>query len=320
MMELRKKEMNFNGKSTITTAKIVLLILMLAIVPATAQNDRSTLPSRATATIVDTLGAATPTTKFSIFGSAGFVISESQFAGPEFSLTAPTTITEIGGFVNNCISIIAGVPQCPSPPPLVVQIRASINGVPDPSSIIASFVLSDDGDPLQVSYESVQPNFVLAPGTYYALFAPQRADSGGQLLSSASLPFLYLPGLTKIGFLDVTTGNTSTGLVFCAVRILGISFDVCIQDDSARGTLQINSTTGEYQFTSCDSGGFTISGTGTVTTRGSTITLQHFAADRRLVAQIDKTVKGNASVQFFPQGRTFTIIDRDVTNNTCACL
>lgn len=219
-MEWKKKEMNLIGQPTITAAKFVLLILVLAIVPATARSGGSQLPSTATATIVDTLGAATPTTKFSIFGSSGLGIHGSQFAGPEFSLTAPTTITEIGGFANNCISIIAGVPQCPSPPPFVVQIRAAINGVPDSSSIIASFVLSNDGDPFLVSYESARINFTLGPGTYYALFATQSADSGGFLLSGASSPFQYTAGTTKVGFLDVTTGNASAFLYPVAVRIV----------------------------------------------------------------------------------------------------
>lgn len=287
---------------------------MLVIIPATARSGRSQLPNSATATIVDTLGAATPTTKFSVFGSGGVSIFGSQFVGPEFSLTEPTTITEIGGFVNN------GVPENPSPPPFVVQIRAAINGVPDSSSIIASFALSNDGDPLLVSYESVQPNFVLAAGTFYALFATQSADSGGGLLGTASSPFQYTSGLTNMGFLDVTTGIASATVSYGAVRILGISatFNICIQDDSSGDLFRFNSTTGDYQFTNCS--GFTLSGTGSLIKKGSIITLQHYAADRRILARIDTSVnKGTVSIQVFSQGTTFTITDRNTANSTCAC-
>ena len=305
---------------TTITARFVLLILVLLIIPATARSGRSQLPNSATGTIVDTLGAATPTTKFSVFGSGGSSILGSQFVGPEFSLTEPTTITEIGGFVNNCISIVDGVPQCPSPPPFVVQIRAAINGVPDSSSIIASFALSNDGDPLLVSYESVQPNFVLAPGTFYALFATQSADSGGFLLGTASSPFQYSSGLTNMGFLDVTTGNASATVGFGAVRILGISatFNICIQDDSNGDFFRFNSNTGNYQFTNCS--GFTLNGTGTLIKRGGIVTLQQYASDRRILARIDTSVnKGTASIQVFSQGTTFTITDRNTARNTCAC-
>ena len=212
------------------------------------------------------------------------------------------------------------MPEYPSPPPFVVQIRAAINGVPDSSSIIASFALSNDGDPLLVSYESVQPNFVLAAGTFYALFATQSADSGGGLLGTASSPFQYSSGLTNMGFLDVTTGIASATVSFGAVRILGISatFNICLHDDSSGDLLRFNSNTGDYLFTNCS--GFTLSGTGSLIKKGSIMTLQHYAADRRIVARIDMSVnKGTASIQVFPQGTTFTITDRNTANNTCAC-
>ncbi|HJQ27048.1 MAG TPA: delta-60 repeat domain-containing protein [Blastocatellia bacterium] len=95
-------------------------------------------------------------------------------------------------------------------------------------------------------------------------------------------------------------------------------FDMCVQDDSNGNLLQINTTTGDYQFTNC--AGLMLGGTGTLTRRGSTITLQHNAMDRRVMATIDtSTGKATASVQLFSQGRTFGIMDRNITNNTCAC-
>jgi Tol biopolymer transport system component len=177
--------------------------------------------ARATGTtILDTLGTATPGTTFSVFGSGGVVVSSSQVVGPRFTLAERTTITEIGGFVNNCASIVGGVPQCPGTLPFTVQIRPSLSGAPDPSSVLATLVLSHDDDPLVISYESVSTNVTLDAGTYFALFAPQDDDAGG-LMGSASSPFDYQAGLTNLGFLDPTTGSSSNSDEFAAVRVLG---------------------------------------------------------------------------------------------------
>jgi len=162
--------------------------------------------------VVDTLGAATTTTRFSVFGSGGHSISGSQFVGPAFTLTQRTVLTEIGGFVNGQL----GVPQSA---PFAVQIRPSTNGAPDPSTVLATFVLSNDNDPLVTSYESATPNFTLAAGNYFALFAPQNGDSG-VLLCCAQDPFSYRAGLTPTGFLLSGTPSASPG-EFIAVRILG---------------------------------------------------------------------------------------------------
>lgn len=99
--------------------------------------------------IVDSLGIATTDTQFSLSGHTGLAVIDFQFVGPQFILTQPTTITEIGGFLNNCQGVI-GI-SC-STAPLIVEIRPSTNGVPDPSTVLASFVLSDDNDLQIVSY------------------------------------------------------------------------------------------------------------------------------------------------------------------------
>lgn len=104
---------------------------------------------------------------------------------------------------------------------------------------------------------------------------------------------------------------------FALARYNG-AFDLCLQDDGNGNLLEINTTTGEYQFTSCS--GFVIGGTGVLTRRGCTITLQHFVADRRVLATINTCQKkATASIRLLSQGRTFTITDRNTANNTCAC-
>ena len=173
-----------------------------------------------TIAIVDTLGAATPDTVFDGAGTSGTSILPFQYVGPKFTLTQPTTLTEIGAFVNNCISIINGVPLCPNTLPFIVQIRPATNGAPDASTVLASFVLSHDNDPLNVSYESVAINLLLEPGTYFALFAPQGTDQGF-LLAGAQIPFDYRAGSFEMGTLNPLTGSASVSRQFGAVRILG---------------------------------------------------------------------------------------------------
>jgi hypothetical protein len=176
------------------------------------------------AAIVDTLGAATPDTTFSGEGAGGQGIDASQLVGPRFTLTEETVITEIGGFVNNCRSIVGGVPQCPGTLPFTVQIRPSTgSGVPHLSRVLATMVLSHDDDPLVFSYESASTDLILKQGTYFALFAPQQ-DDAGTLLSAAQIPFSYQAGSTTLGFLFPTIHGRFTAFsadLMGAVRILG---------------------------------------------------------------------------------------------------
>jgi hypothetical protein len=95
-------------------------------------------------------------------------------------------------------------------------------------------------------------------------------------------------------------------------------FDVCLQDDSNTTTvLLLNSVTGAYLFC-CD--GTSFSGTGTVQKFGSTLTLRHNTADRRVSAKLEGALnRGTASLQS-PVGTVrCTITDSDTRNNKCAC-
>jgi hypothetical protein len=190
---------------------LLLTLLVLLVSAAGGLTSVGSAQAVDTVTIVDTLGAATPGTQFSIFGAGGISIFAKQFPGPRFELTQPTVLTEIGGFVN---TDALGLPA-------TVEIVPEANGVPDGSRILASYILSSDGDPLVFSYESVSPHLSLPAGIYYALFGVQSGDSG-TLLNTAFSPFSYLAGLTPAGFLDPTSGASfaSPG-EFMAVRILG---------------------------------------------------------------------------------------------------
>ena len=103
-----------------------------------------------------------------------------------------------------------------------------------------------------------------------------------------------------------------------AARYGDAPFDLCVQDDSSGSNLQVKSTTGEYLFRSC--GGVTVGGTGSITRRGSVIMLQQVSGDRRVQASIDtSTRKATAVVQLLSQGTMFSLMDRNISDNLCAC-
>lgn len=162
---------------------------------------------------------------------------------------------------------------------------------------------------------SADPLFVNpATGDYHLKQGSPAIDVG--LNAAPNLPATDLDGSARI-----KDGN-GDGVAIVDMGVYEAPptrpFNFCIQDDSSGNILQINTTTGEYEFTNC--AGLTVSGTGTLTRRGSLITLQHNAADRRVSATIDaSTNKATASIQLLSLGRTFSIIDRNLTNNTCTC-
>lgn len=143
-------------------------------------------------------------------------------------------------------------------------------------------------------------------------------------LSTSGVPvFAGWEDISGIGRVTLTqTGQPWSPLIDnleFGKRVSNAPFDICVQDDSNGNPLQFNSTTGDYQFTKCGSD-LMLGGTGSLTKRGSIITLQHYATDRRVLARIDGSVnRGTASIQLFSLGTTLTIADRNTINNTCAC-
>jgi hypothetical protein len=170
-------------------------------------------------TLLDTLGSATPTTVFSVFGTGGLALGDGELVGPRFDITRPTVVTQVGAFVNNCRTIVAGVPDCANTLPLVVQLRPSVAGAPDPSTSLGSFTLSHDDDPLRVSFETASIRLLLAPGSYFALFGAQGSDAGF-LLTAALDPFSYSADSTDVGFMSAS-GAVSVSPLLASARILG---------------------------------------------------------------------------------------------------
>ena len=188
-----------------------LLVALPLIAPSRARADPIAIPS---VSLVDTLGAATTTTTFSVFGSGGYPFFGlhpygAQFVGPRFTLQKPSVLTSVGGFVNSCESIIGGVPKCVSASSISVEIRPAGSGDaeagPDRDTLLASFELSHDDNPFLVSFESASVRLPLEPGAYFALFA-LPAGEGGFILDSAQDPFPYRALTTTFGALDPRSG------------------------------------------------------------------------------------------------------------------
>ena len=117
---------------------------------------------------------------------------------------------------------------------------------------------------------------------------------------------------------NVGQGEDLNSLAAYPAKTCVPAFDTCLQDDSNGNLFQISLATGAYQFSNCS--GLVLGGTGSIVTKGCTVTLQANAPDRRVIVRINPCARtGTASIQVFSSGATFTIIDRNTANNTCAC-
>jgi hypothetical protein len=95
------------------------------------------------------------------------------------------------------------------------------------------------------------------------------------------------------------------------------SFDTCITDDGGAAALRFNSGNGDYVFCA---GGKTFTGSGSVAKIGKVITLQHNAADRRLVASVNTGTRTGSGMLQSPVGKNVgAISDRNTTDSTCQC-
>jgi len=138
------------------------------------------------------------------------------------------------------------------------------------------------------------------------------------------------------------TGQQAGAFTVVATVIVS-RFDVCITDDSNRHSgILWNTFTGDYIFTNpgppprpggqppsggttapggttpAPPGGTSLTGTGTPIRKGCILVLTHNAPDRRVMSRLDTCAKtGDATVQTTTPKATFTITDRNVTDNTC---
>ena len=149
-----------------------------------------------------------------------------------------------------------------------------------------------------------------------------NADSGRSVSVDAT-GSIYLTGVTFSANFPTTPGAFQTAFgglqsdAFVA-KIVFSSFDVCFTDDGNGDSFQFNSTTGEYRFT--QSGGLTLTGTGTLTQQGCLLLLEDNQSGQRVKAQFNHcNNKGQAVIQIESERKTtFVITDKDTANSSCA--
>jgi uncharacterized delta-60 repeat protein len=185
---------------------------------------------------------------------------------------------------------------------------------------------------IQSNGKIIAAGAALNPGTF-GDFALARYNSDGSLDASFGVggkvttdffgfgDQIFAAALQGDGKIIVAGSATGVNLDFTLARYDGDgkSFDFCLQDDRNGNLFQFDSATGDYQFLNCRKQ-ITLIGRGMVSTRFCKVELQDVKRDRNIsvLANIC-THAGTASVQDFSRNQTFTISDRNIFNNTCAC-
>ncbi|HYP26734.1 MAG TPA: beta-propeller fold lactonase family protein [Blastocatellia bacterium] len=161
----------------------------------------------------------------------------------------------------------------------------------------------------------------LCPATPCAVVNFTVTSSGGSagatVICSPASGSIFPVGTTTV---TCTAADSSGDTASCSFTVTVVTaFDVCLQDESNGSLLRVNSVTGDYQFNICGTE-VVVVGRGTITVKGSVITLQHNTADRRVLVKIDgSTKRATGSIQVFSLKRTFTIIDRNILEGACSC-
>ncbi|HKQ03761.1 MAG TPA: hypothetical protein VJ464_01415 [Blastocatellia bacterium] len=203
----------------------LLLLIPLMTVPAGTSSAQQREANGGDASppsndvVIDSIGNLPTSTRFEHPASSGGLLCENYSQGPEFTLSKPTTITEIGAYVESCWLDPSQYPdRCQPFPPVYVSIHPQLYGKPDVASVIASYELSNDNDRTLTSYESVKVKLRLKPGTYYAIFStPSRY---GVIMAAASYPHQYHCGSVPMAWVRKNPDSVVTSRQYLAVRIL----------------------------------------------------------------------------------------------------
>jgi carbonic anhydrase len=98
-----------------------------------------------------------------------------------------------------------------------------------------------------------------------------------------------------------------------------VNFDVCLQDESSKDVLQFSSITGDYKFTRCGSGGFSLAGRGSLFVAGGALQLRSANVAAALTATPFGASSGKAVVRPNAFGASYSITDNNLATNSCSC-
>jgi hypothetical protein len=135
---------------------------------------------------------------------------------------------------------------------------------------------------------------------------------------STTLAFSPTPSQSGSEFRAVFTNGCSTATTSAATLTF---YDTCIQDNSSKNTLQLNTTTGEYRFVRC-SDGFTITGRGKLASQSGILSLSDRQTGWVISASFNAGQRtGTANIQIISApGTSQTIRINDTSPaNACSC-
>jgi uncharacterized delta-60 repeat protein len=190
-----------------------------------------------------------------------------------------------------------------------------------------ALALQDNGKIIVAGLASIPGtggSFGLARYTASGSLDPSFGEGGmitTSFLGSGSFAFALalLPDGRIVAGGETYSPGSGSGFALARYNNADDRFDVHLRDDNGRCLLRLNSTTGEYQFTDCDSG-FTLAGTGALRVRGCKMNLEDSGAGYSLWAKVNTcALTGRASLQVQSQGKTFAIKARDITNALPLC-
>ncbi len=127
----------------------------------------------------------------------------------------------------------------------------------------------------------------------------------------------FFRGVTPV---TCTASDTSNNQASCSFTVS--VYDVSLQDNQLKHTLWFNSTTGDYYFFSCDGGGYTLAGKGTITRQGCEVRLggdPRVSATFVACASTPSVRYGNALIKPNPVGGWFYITDSNSLDNLNRC-
>jgi hypothetical protein len=120
--------------------------------------------------------------------------------------------------------------------------------------------------------------------------------------------------------------NSTTGWHVDDISVCGNNFNQCVQDDVTGDFIRFNTVTGAYTTQQChppfSNTPFTFSGTGTITTNGSFVTLTDFGGIKFNTVTVNTATHTGSGIIRVVNGLSIVIYqinDSNTLNNTCAC-
>jgi hypothetical protein len=183
-----------------------------------------------------------------------------------------------------------------------------------------TIIVSPPTVPVGVQYEPYQTQFTQTGAIGAVTFSTTSALPTGLTLSSAGL----LSGTPTVGgaFSFTVTATDSNGCKGSITISLSITaLNKCLLDTGGLNFVQFNTTTGNYLFTHCGAGGFTLAGTGTVSNASGVLKISDVETGRNVAISYNAgSLNGTAVITITSGGtsQTYRINDTS-TNPVCVC-